>query len=92
MERTDGSWAASDRVTLFRVRDMRATVEAAGLTRMKAASEGSEVQLVWPATVPQHSGQVSAVSQEAIDTILDSGRRQRYRLAARRGAGAHAAT
>lgn len=84
-EREDGGWVPGDRAALFRVRNMRATVEAAGLTRMKAASEGSEIQLVWPATVPQQPGRVSVVTQEAIDTVLESGRRQRYRLTVRRG-------
>ncbi len=83
-----GKWVASDRLTLFRTRDMRATVEAAGLTRMKAASEGSEIQLVWPATIPQQAGRVAAVNDELIETIQGSGRRQRYRLLAARGRGA----
>jgi hypothetical protein len=89
-ETPDGRWVASDRVTLFRVRDMRTTVEAAGLTRMKAASEGSEIQLVWPATIPQQAGRVSAVTDDAIETVQSSGRRQRYRLRAERGRGTSA--
>ena len=54
---------------------------------MKAASEGSEIQLVWPATIPQQAGRVTAIDDEGIDTIQDSGRRQRYKLLARRGRG-----
>ncbi|MBN1492268.1 MAG: HEAT repeat domain-containing protein [Phycisphaerae bacterium] len=87
VETDKGKWTAADRLALFRVKDMRASVESAGLTRMKATSEGSEIQLVWPATIPQQPGLVSAVTGEFVETVLDSGRRQRYRLQARRRAG-----
>lgn len=76
----DDTWVASDRLALFRVNNMRSTAELAGLSRMKAASEGSEIQLTWPATVPSRAGRVTGVTESAIETILDSGRRQTYRL------------
>jgi hypothetical protein len=74
------SWRASERVALFRVGDMRSTAGLAGLSRMKAASEGSEIRLTWPATVPGTAGQVTTVSPERIETNLASGRKQTYRL------------
>lgn len=81
----DDSWTASDRVALFRVGDMRASVADAGLSRMKSAAEGSEIRLTWPATVPGTSGEVTAVSAERIDTLLSSGRKQAYRLTRKAG-------
>jgi hypothetical protein len=74
------SWVPSDRVALFRVRDMRATQGLAKLERMKSASEGSEVQITWPATVPNSGGRVVEVSGDRITTLLAHGRRQTYRL------------
>ena len=74
------SWQPSNRVILFRVGEMRATQELAGLSRMKAASEGSEIRLTWPATVPKSAGQVTAVSPDRIETQLSSGRKQSYRV------------
>lgn len=47
---------------------------------MKAASEGSEIQLTWPATVPTAAGKIEQVSAERIVTLLSGGRRQTYRL------------
>jgi hypothetical protein len=76
----DDIWHAADRVNLFRVRDMRRQAHLAGLGRMKAASEGSEIQLTWPATVPTAAGRIEAVSPERIVALLNSGRRQTYQL------------
>lgn len=76
----DESWQAADRVNLFRVRDMRRQAHLAGLGRMKAASEGSEIQLTWPATIPTAAGKIEAVSPERIIAVLNSGRRQTYQL------------
>lgn len=81
----EDTWTASDRVALFRVGDMRATAAEAGLSRMKSAAEGSEIRLTWPATVPRTAGEVTAVSDERIDTMLTSGRKQAYRLTRKRG-------
>jgi hypothetical protein len=47
---------------------------------MKAASEGSEVQVTWPAVVPNKAGTVASVSSDSIKTVLSGGRRQSYRL------------
>ena len=74
------SWSPSERVALFRVGDMRATQGLAKLERMKSASEGSEVQITWPATIPNKAGRVSEVSSECIKTLLSAGRQQTYRL------------
>ena len=76
----ENTWRASDRVSLFRVGDMRARVDDAGLSRMKSSAEGSEIRLTWPATIPGTAGQVVAVSSERIETELISGRKQTYRL------------
>lgn len=76
----DDTWQPSNRIALFRVGEMRATAGLAGLSRMKAASEGSEIRLTWPATVPNAAGKVTAVSSDRIETHLSSGRRQAYRL------------
>lgn len=73
-------WSAADRVNLFAVGQLRATAHLAGLGRMKAASEGSEIQLTWPSTVPATAGNVVAVSEDRIETVLSGGRRQSYRL------------
>jgi hypothetical protein len=81
----DDTWTASDRVALFRVGEMRATVAEAGLSRMKSAAEGSEIRLTWPATVPGTAGTVTGVSAERIDTLLSTGRKQTYRLARKSG-------
>jgi hypothetical protein len=47
---------------------------------MKAASEGNEVQLTWPACIPSHSGHVVSVETTKINTILQTGRKQSYKL------------
>jgi hypothetical protein len=78
---TDGIWTASDRAALFRVGDMRSTWQLAKQERMKSASEGSEVRVTWPATVPNRAGKVLSVSPDSIRTQLASGRQQSYRLA-----------
>jgi hypothetical protein len=67
-------------VNLFRVSDMRNTQEAAGLSAMKAASEGNEIQLTWPACIPNQAGHVVSVEDSRINTILQSGRKQAYKL------------
>lgn len=82
------AWAPSDEIRLFRVSDMRATAGAAGLSQMKAASEGSEIQLTWPATIPGRAGEVLSVTESAVEVLQDSGRRQRYKLVAKKGKGA----
>lgn len=74
------TWSAAGRVNLFAVGEMRRTAHRAGLGRMKAASEGSEIQLTWTATVPANAGTVAAVSPDRIETVLSGGRRQSYRL------------
>ena len=77
---TDGIWTASDRVALFRVGDMRSTWHLAKQERMKSASEGSEVRVTWPATVPNRAGMVLSVSAESIRAQMLGGRQQTYRL------------
>jgi hypothetical protein len=81
----DDTWQPSERIALFSVGEMRGTAGLAGLSRMKAASEGSEIRLTWAATVPKSAGRVIAVSSDRIDTQLATGRRQAYRLARANG-------
>lgn len=76
----DDGWQPASRVNLFSVGDMRRQSHLAGLGRMKAASEGSEIQLTWPATVPTTAGKIEAVTPERIVAALSSGRRQTYQL------------
>jgi hypothetical protein len=76
----DDGWRPADRVNLFLVGDMRRRAHLAGLGRVKAASEGSEIQLTWPATVPTAAGRIEAVTPERISAVLNSGRRQTYQL------------
>ncbi|MCY2966716.1 MAG: HEAT repeat domain-containing protein [Planctomycetota bacterium] len=76
----DSDWSASDEVNLFHVGELRRTQKLAGLSRMKSAAEGSEIQLTWPATIPTAAGTVTKVDRDFIETRLDSGRRQKYRL------------
>jgi len=86
------SWVPSDRVALFRVADMRATQGLAKIERMKSASEGSEIQITWPATVPNKVGTVSEVSDTSVKTVLAQGRQQTYRLKRETQSGSHLLT
>ncbi|MEX2122118.1 MAG: hypothetical protein WD847_21240 [Pirellulales bacterium] len=74
------TWRASERVALFRVGDMRAKAHRARRSRMKSASEGSEIRLTWPATIPRSAGTVTGILSDRIETQLEGGRKQRYRL------------
>ena len=76
----DDSWVASERLALFRVGDMRSAWSLAKREAMKAASQGSEFQVTWPAVVPNKAGTVVSVSSDTIKTVLSNGRRQSYRL------------
>jgi hypothetical protein len=84
---TDDTWKAGDRAALFRVGDMRSTWHLAKQERMKAASEGSEVRVTWPATVANRAGQVLSVSTDYIKTQVAGGRQQSYRLLRESGSG-----
>lgn len=76
----DVQWHPSDQIALFRVGDLRATRELAKESRMKAASEGSEIYLEWPSIVPKSPGLVENVGADQIVTRLQTGRKQTYRL------------
>jgi len=80
-------WHPASTLCLFRVEDMRATEEAAGISQMKSAAEGSEIQLTWPATIPSQPGHVESIEDNRICTVLASGRRQSYKLISRKGGG-----
>ena len=59
---------------------------------MKSASEGSEVQITWPATIPNRAGTVTEVSTDCIKTALSHGRQQSYRLGRQSESGAFTLT
>lgn len=84
---TGDAWKAGDRAALFRVGDMRSTWHLAKQERMKAASEGSEVRVTWPATVANRAGKVLSVSADCIKTQVAGGRQQSYRLSRESGGG-----
>ncbi|MBN2291987.1 MAG: HEAT repeat domain-containing protein [Pirellulales bacterium] len=83
----DGHWEPADTVCLFRVSDMRATQDVAGLSQMKSAAEGNEIQLTWPSTIPKQAGHVEAIEPDKIKTVLASGRRQSYKLISKKKGG-----
>ncbi|MDQ3330607.1 MAG: HEAT repeat domain-containing protein [Planctomycetota bacterium] len=66
----------------FRVGDLRATQKFAKVSQMKAASEGSEVYLTWPASVASNQGKVLTVTADKV-TIQFPGRKQTYPLVRR---------
>jgi hypothetical protein len=66
----------------FRVGDMRSTAHYARLGPRKAASEGAERDMTWPATVPGKNGEVVDIDPSAgrARFRLTTGRIQPYRL------------
>ena len=64
----------------FTTAALTAARDYAKLGARKAASQGSEVDLSWPARVPKCDGQVIGVGDHEVATLLDTGRRQTYRL------------
>lgn len=80
----DLSWEASDELTLFTVGSLRATEHLAKPRSRKAASEGAEQSLEWPASVPKQPGEVVEVTERVIRARLASGRHQSYQLRRRR--------
>ena len=79
-----GKGAASDAI-FFRIEDLRRSIDTSKLGPPKSASEGSERDRSWPATVPKRDGQVLEVTPTKVVTLLDatethSARRQTYHL------------
>ncbi len=66
----------------FRVGDMRSTADQARYGSRKAASEGAERDMTWPATVPKRDGTVIGVdaAKGVARYRAESGRAQTYRL------------
>lgn len=64
----------------FSAAELRAARECAKLGARKAASQGSEIDLKWPARVPKQAGEVLAVADHEVVTMLANGRRQTYRI------------
>lgn len=69
---------------LFRVGDMRSTAHRARYGSRKAASEGAERDMTWPATVPKRDGMVIGIdaAKGVARYRSASGRTQTYRLRA----------
>ena len=59
------------------IRDARGSAK---LGARKAASQGSEIDLTWTARVPKSAGEVVAVADHEVTTLLGTGRRQTYRI------------
>jgi hypothetical protein len=68
----------------FSTADLRAAVDSTKLGPPKSASEGAERDREWASTVPSDSGEVAAVTDDKIGTLLASGRRQSYQLRGKR--------
>ena len=83
----DARWQAANRLALFRVGGMRSSAALAGLSDRKAASEGSELQLEWKATIPKKPGIVKEISRDKIVTELVTGRKQSYKLGPKKANG-----
>ncbi len=64
----------SNRMTLFKVGEMGRAIRLASRSKIKAASEGSELQLTWPATIPKEGGRVVSISRDQIKMKLNSGK------------------
>lgn len=73
-------WQPANRMNLFLAGEMRKVAHLAGGEKVKAASEGSELQLTWPSCVPQERGRVISVSRDQIRIKLDSGKESKCRL------------
>ena len=76
----EARWKPSPYVALFQVGDLRATLGYTRESQRKAASEGSEKTLRWPAIVPKSPGRVEEIKTDVIVTRLDTGRKQPYSL------------
>jgi len=79
-------FAADDLVQFINVNDLARTADQAKLTAPKGATEGSEVQICWPARVADEAGRVEEITDTAIRYRTHAGRRRTVQLT-RRGAG-----
>lgn len=75
-------WEAAEVMAPFRVGDLRGTEKLARVSKMKAASEGSEVYLTWPASVASGDGTVLTVTADKV-TVQFPSRKQTYPLVRR---------
>lgn len=67
----DGSMATRGRSTYFNVDVLRRSVDARKLSGVKAASEGSEQFLSWPAVVSNRPGRVDSVTAERLGVVWE---------------------
>lgn len=75
-----GEWRAIATPTVFDVASLRSAVSNSRLGPPKAASEGSERDRTWPASVPKHSGVVLEVTDQKILAQMENGRKQSFPL------------
>lgn len=76
----DGHVAVIGPPVFFLVADLRESVAVTKLGPPKSASEGAERDREWASTVPSDNGEVIAVIDKKISTVLASGRRQTYNI------------
>jgi len=85
-------WEASDLIQYVRVGDLKAAFDAkqTNITQPKAASQGAEVQVVWPAAIAAEPGTVIELSERRIVCKRDGdGRRVFCQLSRRKGVRLH---
>ncbi|MDD4891764.1 MAG: HEAT repeat domain-containing protein [Phycisphaerae bacterium] len=73
-------WVASDLIQYVRVGDLKLAFAAgqASITQPKAASQGAEVQVVWPTAVAGETGTVTEVSERRVAYRRDSDNRPTF--------------
>lgn len=73
--KSNDSWIAAEIVNLFRIEDLRNTVEYSKLGPAKSASEGAERDRSWGSYVPSFDGRVDAIEDNKIKFIKADGKR-----------------
>ncbi len=77
----DGNLIPANNAELFWVKHLTGAAEAATtLGPPKSASEGSERDRTWPATVASADGVVIEIRDQRLRTLLDTGRKQTYNI------------
>ena len=79
-------WEASDLIQYVRVGDLKAAFDAkqTSITQPKAASQGAEVQVIWPTAIAAEPGVVVEVSDRRVAYKRDSDGRQVFCQLSRR--------
>lgn len=69
--------ALADKAVYFEIGSLRRSVDAVKPVGAKSGAEGSERALAWPATVPNKSGKVLAVTRDLL-TVMNDGAKGHY--------------